>query len=205
MPLPKPKVNYLFNFHLKFYLSVDSHFPQWSTALTEFTEVTAHITTKKEQCGFAGLQRGGVCLPARGGNSLRHTQPCSGQDLECTTATLNAFELGLWGLWEVIKIQVLNSCVFSFCNMLSVLRRLRAERNHSQWTDTRSLHRTGCLGAEYRCLSPHPAGDCAEEIARGANVTSKGVNRSWVCSGFTLWPWESDAGGNKRRWWRCVH
>lgn len=91
LPFPvallKPKVNYLYNFHLKFYLSVNSHFPQWSTALNEFTKLTAYITTKKEQCSFAELQiLGSICLPARGENSLLHTQLCSRQVLEGTSA-----------------------------------------------------------------------------------------------------------------------
>lgn len=137
VPLLKPKVNYLFNFHLKFYLSVNSHFPQWSTALNEFTKLTAYITTKKEQCSFAELQiLGSICLPARWENSLLHTQLCSGQGLERTSAMFKCLWIRLCGLWWVIKIQVLNSWVVSFCNALSVLRKLRAERNQSRWRDT---------------------------------------------------------------------
>lgn len=102
MPLLNPKVNYLFNFHLKFYLSVNCHFPQRSTALNEFTKLTACITTKKEQCSVAELPTlGSICLPARWENSPLQAQLCSGQGWE---RTLEMFKC-LWirPLWAPVS------------------------------------------------------------------------------------------------------
>ena len=83
IPLLKSKVNDLFSFHLKFYLSINSHFPQWSTAFNEFTKLTAYITTEKGQWNLAGVWEKPIWE-----NSPLHPQLCKRWDLDYTSAML---------------------------------------------------------------------------------------------------------------------